>query len=76
MASVAELVPVVGVTVACEVVGMPRASFYRQTGQAVNPVRPSLRDEGAAGERSELRAAPCRTSRRGTRSPPESGAAT
>jgi len=27
MASVAELVPVVGVTVACEAVGMPRASF-------------------------------------------------
>ena len=53
MASVAELVPVVGVTVACEAVGMPRASFYRQTGRSVNPVRPSLRDEGAAGERSE-----------------------
>ena len=54
MASVAELVPVVGVTVACEAVGMPRASFYRQTGRSANPVRPSLRDEGAAGERSEL----------------------
>ena len=53
MASVAELVPVVGVTVACEAVGMPRASFYRQTGRSVNPVRPSLRDEGATGERSE-----------------------
>ncbi len=57
MASVAELVPVVGVTVACEAVGMPRASFYRQTGWSVNPVGPSLRDEGAAGERSELRVA-------------------
>ena len=54
MASVAELVPVVGVTVACEAVGMPRASYYRQTGGSANPVRPSLRDEGAAGERSEL----------------------
>ena len=54
MASVAELVPVVGVTVACEAVGMPRASFYRQTGRSANSVRPSLRDEGAAGERSEL----------------------
>jgi putative transposase len=54
MASVAELVPVVGVTVACEAVGMPRASFYRQTGRSTTPVRPSLRDEGAAGERSEL----------------------
>jgi len=53
MASVAELVPVVGATVACEAVGMPRASFYRQAGRSVNPVRPSLRDEGAAGERSE-----------------------
>jgi len=54
MASVTELVPVVGVTVACEAVGMPRASFYRQPGRAANPVRPSLRNEGAAGERSEL----------------------
>jgi putative transposase len=54
MTSVAELVPVVGVTVACEVVGMPRASFYRQTGRSTNPARPSPRDEGAAGERSEL----------------------
>jgi putative transposase len=54
MASVAELVPAVGVTVACEAVGMPRASFYRQTGRLANPVRPSLRNEGAAGERSEL----------------------
>jgi putative transposase len=54
MASVAELVPVVGVTVACEAVGMPRASFYRLPVRSANPVRPSLRDEGAAGERSEL----------------------
>ena len=54
MSSVTELVPVVGVAVACEAVGMPRASFYRQTGQAVNLVGPSLRDEGAAGEHSEL----------------------
>ena len=29
MASVAELVPVVGVTGACEAVGVARASFYR-----------------------------------------------
>jgi putative transposase len=54
MASVTELVPVVGVTVACEAMGMPRASFYRQTVRSAHPVRPSLRDEGAAGERSEL----------------------
>ncbi len=54
MASVAELVPVVGVAGACEAVGMPRASFYRQTGRSADPMGPSLRDEGAAGERSEL----------------------
>ena len=54
MASVAELAPVVGVTVACEAVGMPRASFYRQTGRSASPLRPSPRHEGAAGERSEL----------------------
>ena len=30
MASVAELVPVVGVTGACEAVGVARASFYRE----------------------------------------------
>jgi putative transposase len=54
MASVAELVPVVGVTVACEAVGMPRASFYRQTGRSAPRLPPSPRHEGAAGERSEL----------------------
>ena len=55
MASVTALVPVVGVVGACEAVGVARASFYRQTGRSVTtPVRPSLRDEGAAGERSEL----------------------
>jgi putative transposase len=53
MASATELVPVVGVAAACEAVGMPRASFYRRTGRSAAPVTPSLRDEGAAGERSE-----------------------
>jgi putative transposase len=54
MASVAELVPVVGVAAACEAVGVPRATFYRQAGRSATPVRPSPRHEGAAGERSEL----------------------
>jgi putative transposase len=54
MASVTELVPVVGVAAACEAVGVPRASFYRQAGRSANPVRPSPRHEGAVGERSEL----------------------
>jgi len=71
MASVAELAPVVGVTVACEAVGMPRASFYRQTGRPVNPVRPSLRDEGAAGERSE-QIIPRQPSDQGVGEPPPS----
>jgi len=72
MASVAELAPVVGVTVACEAIGVARASFYRQARPltardhpttvapeqedlpiATDLVGPSLRDEGAAGERSE-----------------------
>jgi putative transposase len=57
MASVTALVPVVGVTAACEAVGVARASFYRrerrQVGRSAPPVTPSLRDEGAAGERSE-----------------------
>jgi putative transposase len=57
MASVTELVPVVGAVAACEAVGMPRASFYRQTERAIGAVvdllPPSLRHEGAAGERSE-----------------------
>jgi putative transposase len=57
MASVADLVPVVGVTVACEAVGVARASFYRhQRGHAkrsADQPAPSLRDEGAAGERRE-----------------------
>jgi putative transposase len=54
MAGVADLVPVVGVTAACEAVGLPRASFYRQAGRSATPVRPSPRHEGAVGERSEL----------------------
>jgi putative transposase len=54
MASVSELAPTVGVAAACEAVGMPRASFYRQAERSVNPVRPSPRNEGAVGERSEL----------------------
>jgi len=57
MASVTELVPVVGAVAACEAVGMPRASFYRQTERAIGAVvdllPPRLRHEGAAGERSE-----------------------
>jgi putative transposase len=55
---VTELVPVVGVVGACEAVGVARASFYRETGrrraQPVSPPPPRPRDEGAAGERSEL----------------------
>jgi len=58
MASVTDLVPVVGVAAACEAMGVPRATFYRQTarltGRSVDPMTPSPRDEGAAGERSEL----------------------
>ena len=63
MASVTELVPVVGVPMACEAVGVARASFYRQTRQhgrswagrsAPSPRRPEEPREGAAGERSEL----------------------
>lgn len=58
MASVTELVPVVGVAAACEVIGVARASFYRQSQHHDGPLAdrsgPSPRDEGAAGERSEL----------------------
>ena len=58
MASVTEMVPVVGMTAACEAVGVARASVYREMGRrraqsaALSP--PSPRHEGAAGERSEL----------------------
>jgi putative transposase len=58
MASVTELVPVVGVARACEAVGVARASFYRETGRrralSAPLLPPSPRHEGAAGERSEL----------------------
>jgi len=65
MASVTELVPVVGVSTACEVIGVVRATFYRHTQtasvrgpQVIDGVeekeKPSPRNEGAAGERSEL----------------------
>jgi putative transposase len=57
MTSVAELVPVVGVIAACEVVGVARASYYRHergpAGRSAADPAPSLRYEGAAGERSE-----------------------
>jgi len=57
MASVAELVPVVGVIAACEAVGVARATFYRHerrhVGRSSAQPAPSPRDEGAAGERSE-----------------------
>jgi len=72
MASVAELGPLVGVTAACETLGVARASFYRQAqpraardqrttvasdpggGPIGSPLpAPSLRHEGAVGERSE-----------------------
>ena len=57
MASVTELVPVVGVTAGCEAVGVARATFYRHTPRHVGPLAdrpaPSPRHEGAAGERSE-----------------------
>jgi putative transposase len=58
MASVTALVPVIGVTAACEAVGVARASFYRQPRRHGGPLAdrsgPSPRHEGAAGERSEL----------------------
>jgi putative transposase len=57
MASVAELVPVVGVIAACEAIGVARASFYRQARRRPEPLAslpsPSPRHGGAAGERSE-----------------------
>jgi putative transposase len=57
MASVAELVPVVGVAAGCEAIGVARATFYRHTPRHGGPVTdrsaPSPRHEGAAGERSE-----------------------
>src|SRR2546423_15519836 len=57
MASVTELAPVVGVIAACEAVGVARATFYRHGRRQVEhpptDPAPSLRHEGAAGERSE-----------------------
>jgi putative transposase len=57
MASTTELATVVGVTVACEAIGVARASFYRHERghgtEVAAPPAPSPRDEGAAGERSE-----------------------
>ena len=58
MASVAEVAPVVGVLGACEALGVARASYYRHARRRHEPVAPlsppSPRNEGAAGERSEL----------------------
>jgi len=58
MTSVAELEPVVGVLGACEALGVARASYYRHVRrrhELVAPLpAPSPRNEGAAGERSEL----------------------
>ena len=58
MASTTELAPVVGVTAACQALGVARASYYRHARRRHEPVAPlsppSPRNEGAAGERSEL----------------------
>ena len=58
MASTTELAPVVGVTAACQALGVARASYYRHAWRRHEPVAPlsppSPRNEGAAGERSEL----------------------
>ena len=58
MASVAEVAPVVGVVGACEALGVARATYYRHArrchGSGAPLPSPSPRDEGAAGERSEL----------------------
>jgi putative transposase len=58
MASTTELAPVVGVTAACQALGVARASYYRHARRRAEPVAPlsppSPRNEGAAGERSEL----------------------
>ena len=58
MASVTELAPVVGVVGACEALGVARAGYYREVGRRrARPaplLPPSPRNEGAAGERSEL----------------------
>jgi len=65
MVGVTELLPVVGVSAACEAVGVARATFYRHTRtvgvhgpRVIDGVEegqgPSPRNEGAAGERSEL----------------------
>jgi putative transposase len=60
MARVAELAPVVGMLAACEALGVARASYYRHARHRrarSGPLpAPSPRDEGAAGERSELSA--------------------
>ncbi len=73
MASVTELAPVVGVTAACEAVGVARASFYRharcQVGWPADRSRASLRHEGAAGERSE-QLIPGQVSEQGVGAPP------
>src|SRR5215218_7757421 len=60
MVRVAELAPVVGVLAACEALGVARASYYRherrRRARSVPLPAPSPRNEGAAGERSELSA--------------------
>ncbi len=56
MVNVTELVPVVGVREACDVLGVARASYYRYAQRRHEPVgplpSPSPRNAGAAGERS------------------------
>ena len=58
MAGVAEVAPVVGVVGACEALGVARATYYRHARRCHGSVAPlpspRPRDEGAAGERSEL----------------------
>ena len=58
MASVAELVPVVGVMGACEALGVARASFYRHARRRHEPVAPraSAKPEGRGRGRRAQRA--------------------
>jgi hypothetical protein len=51
MASVADLVPVVGVTTACEMLGVARASFYRHARKQITAVTPVAVDHSQPNSR-------------------------
>ena len=54
MAAISELSPVVGVQAACAVLGLPRASYYRQQRPLFGPSQKAVRSVSIALRHSQM----------------------